>query len=39
MIELAEAYQNAHRGSGCMTRAQTQNNQRDNRGNVSEQKV
>lgn len=39
MIELAEVYQNAHRGSGSMTRAQTQNNQRDNRGNVSEQKA
>lgn len=39
MIELAEAYQNAHRGSGSMTRAQTHNNQRDNRGNVSEQKA
>lgn len=39
MIELAEAYQNAHRGAGSMTRAQTENNQRDNRGNVFEQKA
>lgn len=39
MIELAEAYKNAHRGSGSMTRAQIHNNQRDNRVNVSEQKA
>lgn len=38
--EITElAYQNAHRGSGSMTRAQSHNNQKDNRGNVSKQKA